>query len=1223
MKSIKPKWTKEQEQVIKARGSELLVSAAAGSGKTAVLVERIYDRIMDKDEPVDIDRFVVVTFTKAAAAEMKERLRKRMEDALSDKGVTASMRERLRRQLRLIPGAHISTVHSFCNYIIGQYFYRIGLDPAFSEADESELVLIKNKVLDSLLESEYEKDDESFEKLASLRVLNKNDAALKGWILEMYEHAYSEPFPELTMSEWERELQTPLTDGESKVMPELIRYVTRLAEGMHAYVGELSDRYAGFLTGKNDMDTLTGISATAHSLVTIGKSFQSGERDAAKAYADMRLVLSDMELKGLPQNPTNKEGAEMRDLVIGKIKPIRERLEKSFRDGLFSVSLEEHEKERKVMAETTCAVIRLTGEFATEYAKEKRERGIVDFNDLEQFALKILFDTDENGKKVKSDAAKELSEYFSEIMIDEYQDSNRVQDTILWSISKSDGSEQTGKNPWECTGKNRFMVGDIKQSIYRFRHACPDLFRHKLNTYSQDENAKCRRIDLHKNFRSAELIINSTNEVFDRIMKADIGGVDYDNDARLVYGLEKRAEPDKDTPCPKVAREDIIEKYWERDEEEAYHIACQIRAMVEGDDPLYIPEKDGGYRRVNYGDIVILSRAVMPIAYEYTNTFRIADVPFVTELTNGFFDTREISLMVQLLSIIDNPRQDIPLAGVLASNLFGIDEKMLSLVRIVYPYEELFDAITMYANREKQDVEHDETTASRLNDFLQMIDELRKESPYIPMTSLVEKVYQKTGIYEFFDEDMDDDFKRRRANLDYFLHMVTEYDKSSKQGIHAFVDHLRQIRQNEVDIGEAQIDEENENVVRLMSIHKSKGLEFPVVFITRAGSKGNATDAGRFVYDTDIGVGGLYDDEKHGWTKPTLMWNLIRERNEEDERGELFRLLYVAMTRAGEQLIIVHAEDSERPEKGTSYEERMSMKALADMISPAVSDDKTHRFFETRRIEGSIREYWGDRMKAISCAHTNRNGIIFDTYDDYNAKEWDETTEKAELPPVRLSVSELKKASMEKSEDHPGIGPAAPETEELPGFMRKTQKRGYTGAERGTIYHQAMATIDFPSIDPGNAEGSVDAAIDKLVEKKHLKKDDAKIIDQKKLVSFFESDLGKRMITASKVGKLQREKPFILNKAASMIGGEYAKFGTTPIMIQGIIDGYFEEDDQIVLMDYKTDKTDSDTGSELADKYHVQMELYKEALEKLLGKDVKECYLYSFHLDREIKVEFQ
>ncbi len=1222
MRSDKPDWTQEQEQVINARGSELLVSAAAGSGKTAVLVERIYNRIMDKDEPVDIDRFVVVTFTKAAAAEMKERLRKRMEDALSDENLAKPARERLIRQLRLIPGAHISTVHSFCNYIIGQYFYRIGLDPAFSEADESELVLIKNQVLDSLLESEYEKDDESFERVASLRALNKNDSQLKKWILEMYEHAYSEPFPDLTMDEWEKELRTPLTDEKSKVIPELIRYVTRLASGMIEPVKKLLDLYAGDLDGEKDLNTLNQIISTAHSLETIGESFEKGERDSRKAYEDMRIVLMDMELKGLPKNPVKKEDAEIKNMVIGKIKPIRERLEESFRDVFFSNTIEEHEKERKVMAETTCAVIRLTGEFAKEYAKEKRDRGVVDFNDLEQFALKILFDTDENGKKVKSDAAKELSEYFSEVMIDEYQDSNRVQDTILWSISKSDGSEQTGKRPWECTGKNRFMVGDIKQSIYRFRHACPDLFRHKLNTYAQDENAKCRRIDLHKNFRSAEIIIDSTNEVFDRIMRSDIGGVEYDEDARLVYGLGDRPQPEKDIPIPKASRIDLIDEWRSRDETEAYHIACQIKAMVEGDDPLYIIGENNEYRRVNYGDIVILSRAVMPIAYEYTKTFRWIKVPFVTELTNGFFDTREISLIIQLLSIIDNPRQDIALAGVLASNLFGIDDRMLSEVRIAYPYGELFDAVTMYANMEKQDIEYDDTVVKRLGDFLQMLDEFRAESPYIPMTALVEEVYQKTGIYEFFSEYLDDDYKRRRANLDYFLYMVTEFDRSSKQGIHAFVDHLRLIRQNEVDIGEAQIDEENENVVRLMSIHKSKGLEFPVVFITRAGSKGVDTDAGRFVYDTDIGVGGLYDDEKYGWTKRTLGWNLIHERNKEDERGELFRLLYVAMTRAKEQLIIVSADDFGKPDDGTGYEERMKMKALTDMLKPALIADETHGAFEIRRIGENVFEHWNKRIEAIESPQMISDTNIFDTYDEYNSEKWDDTLTSSELPPVRLSVSELKKASMEESETGLGIEPVRSEAEDLPRFMRKAEKKGYTGAERGTIYHQAMATMDFSSFDPENAEASVDAELQRLVETKHLKKEDAKIIDPKKIRSFFESDLGKRMIKAAASGKLKRENPFILNKTASSIGGKYSEFGDAPIMIQGIIDGYFEEGDQLVLMDYKTDRTTSESGTELAEKYHVQMELYKEALEKLLGKKVKECYLYSFHLDREIKVEF-
>ena len=1224
MKSIKPKWTDEQKEVIKARGAEILVSAAAGSGKTDVLVERIYDRIMDVADPVDIDRFVVVTFTKAAAAEMKERLRKRIEDALSDEKLNPSQKDRLRRQIRLIPGAHISTVHSFCNYIIGQYFYRIGLDPAFKEAEESEIKLIKNQVLDSVLESEYEKDDESFERIASLRSLNKNDKLIKEWIIKMYENAYSEPFPDQTLDEWEAQLRMPLTDERSKAIPMLIGYVSRIAQGIKENTQRVYDINSKGLTGKKDADTFSAIADTCRSLITIGESFDNGERTAGKAYEDMKLILEDMNTSGLPRSVTKKEGAEMRDAAITAIKPIRKKLEETLRDGLFKNTIDEHEKEREVMAVTTCELIDLTRKFSEEFANEKRERGIVDFNDLEQFALKILFDTDEKGRKVKSEAAKELSEYFCEVMIDEYQDSNRVQDTILWSISKSDGSEDDGKSPWECTAKNRFMVGDIKQSIYRFRHACPDLFRHKLNTYSHDKDAKCRRIDLHKNFRSDQTIINSTNEVFDRIMKPDIGGVDYDEDARLVYGL-KKPEPDEGTPVARVVYDDVIYSEVNDDRFEAMYIAARIKDMVKGDDPLYIVGEDNKYRRVRYGDIVILSRAVMPIAYEYTRTFRSEGVPFVTELTNGFFDAREVSLVIQLLQIIDNPRQDIPLAGVLASGMFGLDDEMLSKIRVIYPYVDFYEAITLYAKAENPDTKYDQKIVNRLNIFLEMLDEFRKKAPFVSMTSLVEDVYKKTNIYGFFDEYMDNDYVRRRANLDYLLHMVTEFDKTSKQGVHAFVDYIRLVRESDADVGEAAIEGDGEDVVKLMSIHKSKGLEFPVVFITRAGSEGARMDAGRFVYDMDLGVGGLYDDKEYGWTKRTLFWNMIHAKNEEDERGELFRLLYVAMTRAKEQLIVVHTEKKEKDYIGTSYEDRMGMKSLSDMMRAAIMSDVKHAFFETREFKDGIIEYWGDVLDRIpkESSVSDRDTNIFDTYDGYNDEVWGEEERKKELLPVRVSVSELKKASMEESFSHPQIVYKPPETEDLPRFMRRSEKKVITGAMKGTIYHQVMATIDFCSVDPDDIDKSIEAAIEKLTEDKHVKKDDASVIDPSKIAAFFKTDLAKRMIAAAGSGKLKRENPFVFNKPASSISSDYTDFGDTPVMVQGIIDGFFEEDDGIVLMDYKTDRIESDDPDvELADRYRVQMELYKDALEKLLYKNVKECYLYSFYLDREIKVEF-
>ncbi|MEE3467368.1 MAG: UvrD-helicase domain-containing protein [Eubacterium sp.] len=1257
VKKNKPNWTSEQREVISSRDQELLVSAAAGSGKTAVLVERIYSRLIDKDNPVDVDRFVVVTFTKSAAAEMKDRLRERIEEALADEETTPEQKRILRRQARLIPGAHISTVHSFCNYIIGQYFYRIGLDPACKEAEETDLKLLKNEVLDALLEREYEAGEEDFDRLASLRSLNKNDAALKTWILDMYAHAFCEPFPDLTMAEWEKQISLPLDDEDSVYLPALIRYVTSQAEEIEVSTKQIWDRYAAGFTKKNDAKTPTEIIGAAHSLVTIGTSFAAGERDAAKAYEDMRLVLAGMDLKGLPQKATKKEGSEMRDLAIEAIIPIREKMEKTFREKYFGNTLKEHERERQAMAETTLAVIRLTKAFAEDYAAAKREREIIDFNDLEQFALQILYDKDEeSGERTRSEVARELSEYFCEVMIDEYQDSNRVQDTILWSITKSDDSEESGKPPWECTGKNRFMVGDIKQSIYRFRHACPELFRQKMEFFSHDKKAPCRRIDLHKNFRSREIIIDSTNAVFDRVMKKDIGGVEYDADARLALGLNV-PEPGEGQPVPTVVYEDRIpyRSGWgsqEKNNAEAYHIACRIRDMVIGNNPLYIADKNGEYHRVRYRDIVILSRAVSGCAYTYAKVFEREDIPFVTELSKGFYDARETSLMIQLLQIIDNPRQDIPLAGVLASPLFGMGEERLSEVRIAHPQGELIDALRSY-EEEKRGT--DSKTAACLTHFFEVLDALRAEAPYVTLSTLVEDIFEKTGIYEMFK--WDEDGERRLANLDYFLHIVMQFEKGSRHGVHAFVEHLSDVLENEIDSGEAGSIGENEDAVRLMSIHKSKGLEFPVVFLTRAGSKPKGADVDRFVYDADLGVGGYMDDMENGWTKPTLIWNLIHNKNVEDEQGEAFRLLYVAMTRARDQLILVHAEKDEVKPRSTDYEGRMRMLTPMDMIRPAILADPGEKLFCLREITGDLHEYWSEIEKTWrnTLNSSSRRENIFDTSETYNTDIKGVLEEKsAGAPPVRMSVSELKLASMEMWEEQTGTrlelaeGKAAGAgntsaddaggvtPEDLPSFMKET-RHTYTGAERGTIYHQVMATIDFAGLAEmlsadGSGDGAtgaadetvwtdaVERALDRVITDKHLRSEERSVIDSGRLVTFFRSELGQRMIRAAGAGKLKREQPFVIHKKASEIDAKkYAHYPDTPVMIQGIIDGYFEEEDGIVLMDYKTDTIPSDKPYMLTERYRVQMKLYREALERLLdGKQVKECFLYSFHLGKSI-----
>ncbi|MBQ7201426.1 MAG: UvrD-helicase domain-containing protein, partial [Eubacterium sp.] len=646
------RWTTEQEAVIDSRGQELLVSAAAGSGKTSVLVERIYSRVMDRKHPVDIDRFVVVTFTKAAAAEMKERLKSRMEKALSGQDLQRDEKDRLKRQLRLIPTANISTVHSFCNYIIGQYFHRIGLDPSYTQGTEEELTLIKNRVMDKLLEDKYSEADDDFMRLAGLRALNRSDVALSEWVLGMYERSVGEPFPDIAFDMWESEADKPI-DDDSEILKEVINREYRMASALLQSLEPVENAFIGI--DKKYDDTMAMMKADITGIKDACEAFSDKNITATICYDNIESILRTADYPDLAKSapkltekeaadPVKKENKEKKITVWRQLNSIRSQLF-SDRDEMFFQCVDKHEEDRKTMKETLHSLIMLTKEFSAAYSEAKRELGVVDFSDLEQFALQILFDRDEEtGARTRSEVARELSEYFEEIMIDEYQDSNRIQDTILWSVSKCE--EKDGLMPWESFASNRFMVGDIKQSIYRFRNACPELFEEKLKAFSQEKDAPHRRIDLHKNFRSADIVIDSTNEVFKAVMHDDIGGVVYDEDALLHRGREIPEESaggassaehvgrgvssgsvSSDLPVAEKVylydvKADLDRIGLSKDGAAAYAIAQKIEEIVHGDSPIYIFDEDR-YRRVSYRDIVILTRALKPIAYEYMDVFRL------------------------------------------------------------------------------------------------------------------------------------------------------------------------------------------------------------------------------------------------------------------------------------------------------------------------------------------------------------------------------------------------------------------------------------------------------------------------------------------------------------------------------------------------------------------------------------------------------------------------
>lgn len=1183
-------WTHDQQEIIEARDSNILVSAAAGSGKTAVLIERIYQRIMDSQAPVDVDRFVIVTFTQAAAAQMRDRLRGRLEEALENKPDDVY----LQRQIQLLGSAHISTVHSFCGYVIQNYFHRIGIDPSYRQGTESELALIRKEVLSELLEEKYEEGEESFESLAEMNMFNRSDEKMEEMVYSIYDKAMSEPFP----MEWLERIESfyDVADGEewerSAVSQCVMADCRQIVAGMQEELDQLLHICA-------EPDGPYVYEDNVKELVSICEELQGAE-----AYEQFRSILQGFSVSAMSRKKGDGIDREKRE----EVKERRSRCKTTLtdmRDMYFYQGRKEHLHDLSAMGKNICTLIRLTREFASRYTEAKRDRNVVDFNDLEQLALSILLDRDdETGEYVRSLAALELSEHFEEIMIDEYQDSNRVQDTLLASISR-DGLP--GKNP------NLFMVGDVKQSIYRFRNACPELFAGKLQTYQMVPGEDCRRIDLHENFRSRDVVLEGSNCVFERIMHRDIGGVEYDREARLQPG---RSFAPTDKPVA-----DKIDTYIIMDpgdaELEARLAATRIREMTEGEEPLYIQEGDS-MRRVMYKDIVILTRSIRSVGQTYFDVLTEAGLPVVMEHSQGFFDTREIRLMTQMLQIIDNPRLDLALAGVLCGPMFDFSEEELALLRVGSRDKDLYSSL-LSCNAEKIPMGAGEGLYAKVQHFLSVLNRLRRKTAYAAVTELIQDIYDETGIYDMVQ--MMQDGAQRSANMDYLMEQAREFDASVYHGLHAFVQYIDRIREQQEEMGEVSLVGEEENVVRIMTMHKSKGLEFPVCILLGLGRKLGGSKNHFLTIHPDLGIASKIVDNETRTVKDNFYRNALNRQNDMADLGEEMRILYVAMTRAEEKLILIGCAKEVRS-ISANYLGRSRIGSFLDMILPAALEEP--RWFSLYQVEPeellaeTAFDIVRENLEYTALYNFDTSVVYHKELHEYLQRLETEEKEETEPLPVKVSVSDLKIKSMEE-QDMQDFTILSHEEEDqrmpVPSFMQSEEMMDPAGqgAAYGTIWHQVMATIDFART---GTEQEIRHAVLDLVESGRLREEEMAVLDYRRLLGFFHSRLGCSMIEAFKRGKLHREQPFVMGKPAKEIFSDRTEEDI--VLVQGIIDAYYETGDGIVLMDYKTDSMKPGEEMKLVSRYQEQMRLYGRALEDMTGQQVKECILYSFSLGAEI-----
>lgn len=1176
------KWTADQQKIIAMRGCNILVSAAAGSGKTAVLVERIFQRIMDERDPVNVDQFVVVTFTNAAAAQMKDRLRSRFEKALEEQPDHLH----LQRQIGLLASSHISTVHSFCHFVIQNYFHRIGLDPSFRQGTKVEVELLKSEVWKQILEEEYEEGREDFVDLADMSEFNRQDDDMGDMVFSIYEKMMAQPFPLDFLKRMEDFLQVETEEEWENT--ELVQWILAFAKGA---VEEIREEQRTLLELCQEPGWPSYYEPHLQELGDIVQQLL-----AAETYDEWYRVLSSLSFKRMNKRKDDTVEEEKRKEMVECCKACKDRLKQLAQES-FPSERQENLQDLKDMRGKVLTLMRLTRRLHEAFIKEKRNRNLVDFHDLEQLALAILLKWDEEQKEyVRTEAAVELAGDFVEIMIDEYQDSNLVQDTLLHAISR-DGLP--GERP------NIFMVGDAKQSIYRFRGGCPELFAEKLDRYGTTEGDSSRRLDLHQNFRSRDIVLEGSNRVFERVMHRDIGGVEYDQDARLCRGREFPG-----TELPVAEKIDVYAILGSQNPEaEGYLMAHKIEEMVVGDAPLYVWEGEE-YRRVQYRDIVILIQAHKQ-GQEYFDALSEAGIPVVMEHTQGFFDTREIQLMVAMLQVIDNPHQDIPLAAVLLGPMFSFSEEELSRVRVESRDTDLYDALCRYDKADElyEHVQH----------FLDVLERLRSKVTYATVAEMVQDIYDETGIYE--SVMMMKDGVQRNANMDSLMEQAREFDGTTYHGLYQFVRYLERVAEQTEEMGEVNLSGEEENVVRIMTIHKSKGLEFPVCILGGMGRRLHLPHTDFLTICPDIGIVAPVVDNARRTKKKNLYTISLNRRNRLEDTGENMRKLYVAMTRAKEKLILVGCAKNTDC-RGLDYAGREKISTFFDMVLPAVYLEPEYFKLEEVEQEELLQEMEKDILREerdLSSLYNFDTSICYDEdLEEYlQCMEAEEEGQNEPLP-VKVSVSDLKIRSMEDSDlEDFTILTHEEEDEEMPvpAFMKEETgtDAARQGAAYGTIWHQVMASIDFART--GTRE-EIRQEIDRLVETGRLRREETAVLNVPKLYTFFSSPLGTAMRQADAEGRLCREQPFVMGRKACEIFKDRTEEDT--VLVQGIIDGYYETEEGIVLMDYKTDSLLPGQEQKLVERYQTQMDLYREALEGMTGKKVSRCVLYAFSIGVEI-----
>lgn len=1263
------KFTEDQQRVIDLRNCNILVSAAAGSGKTAVLVERIVELVSgsgcDSARAVDIDRLLIVTFTNAAAAQMRERITK----ALSDRVEAEPDNEHIKKQLMLIHNAKIMTIHSFCLYLIKNHFNDIGLDPDFRTADEGEIRLLKQEVLSELLEEQFALGRQEFTDCVEYFAYDGREKRLEELIERLYTFSGSYPFPEKWLRQhrmdyhvetFEELVKTEWFAGMMQEISALLQECKEQEKAALKMCEEPDGPYFYAVALEQDQELIAGLEQELARVVQTAsepeQSVASAEMDssvAKDAFEALAARVQGISYARMAPKKDDSVSAEKRELV----KAMRERVKSllgTLSEKYFASGPKQWLAECRQADAALCELVDLALLFGERLTEKKREKNLLDFEDMEHLALQILLKEEENGQMVPSDTALEYREQFVEILIDEYQDSNLVQEFLLQSISGEDDGRF-----------NRFMVGDVKQSIYKFRLARPELFLEKFATY-QKEDGNCVRVDLKQNFRSRHEVTDCVNDLFLQLMHRELGGVEYDADAAL-YPAAQFPEADgeaadareKDvalgseekqgsavpvsTACEaSIARSPYEpelciaaisgEKGEDPKELEAKMIAGKIREIV-GKLPVRDSES-GQLRPARYQDIVILLRTTSGWDETFKKILEENAIPvFVTSKT-GYFAATEVQTVLNFLRVLNNPLQEIPLFGVLKSVLFGFSDAQLATLRALDETGKrcLYDCVKLAAG-EGESVEGsvgygsgsngaDASLREKCCSFLSFLNRYREYAVYLPIHKLMEQFLEETGY--LYTVSALPGGVQRRINVEMLLTRAESFEKTSYSGLFHFIRYMEQLEKYDIDYGETGASDENADVVRIMSIHKSKGLEFPVCFVSGLSKRFNRQDSvAPVLMDMDLGLAIDWVDPTARIRHTTLKKNVLARKLNADSMGEELRVLYVALTRAEEKLILTGTckedklpqEDAAQGAYGYSALRLQEASSYYDLVLPAWQS-------VGRRLQICTQEeLLQAELVRASLGYNSRQKLFEEAGKEPEAAEL-ALCERLQKPYahenlaglfVKTTVSELKKEGMqEEAAEGLTLFPEEEVVPYLPQFVRE-QEENVSGTTRGSAYHRLLEIFPFERQETWTA-AKIRTVIEECKADRRLSEEYAAAINVYKIRAFLQTPLAARMAKAAKSNRLHREQPFVLGLSANRLNTDFPEDET--VLIQGIIDVYLEEEDGIVLADYKTDLVKD--PKELILRYRVQLDYYEEALVRLTGKCVKEKLIYSFGLEQEI-----